>query len=145
MPPNVCTICTRQDAATISGLLREGRSVLSVAREFGLSEDALQNHKRKGHSEQIPVIPRAPKGKSPKADPIVELVDALRTQALSAHNPAIVHQYRLALAAQEQARNQAPQARTLTDEPEFKAYLAKLVAALEPFPEARIAAANALA
>lgn len=148
MPSPVCSICSRRDAGAINGLLLEGRSVLSVAREFSLSEDALQNHNRKGHTQRrvIPTIPRAKSAKTPD-DPLDELVILLREQALSggAGNPAIVHQYRLALQTQKEAKNGAPVGRDLEAEPEWIAMRSKMLKALENYPEARIAIAEALA
>jgi len=78
------------------------------------------------------------------ADPLDELVDALRAQAL-AGNPAIVHQYRLALAAQADARHAAPPTRALASEPEWVALRTRLLGALAPYPEATAAVLDALA
>lgn len=144
----VCTICARPDAGTINALLAEGRSARSVAAEYGLSEDATQRHaarhlaaRRKLSDEATVSRPR------PVAqlvdDPLDELVDALRTQAL-AGNPAIVHQYRLALAAQAEARHAIPQRRDLAAEPEWLALRDRLLVALAPFPEARLAVVVAI-
>lgn len=143
--PRSCSICVRSDAGAINALLHEGRSVLSVAKEFGASEDALQNHAHKKHQDRTPAAPRTKPGKD-AVDPLDELVTALRNQALSggAGNPAIVHQYRLALAAQSDAKHAAPPTRDLANEPEWLALREKLLAALEPYPAARLAIADVL-
>jgi hypothetical protein len=76
-------------------------------------------------------------------DPLDELVNALRVQALQG-NPAIVHQYRLALAAQSDLKHAAPPTRDLALEPEWIAMRSKILKVLEPYPTARVAIADAL-
>jgi len=138
-----CSVCSRPDAGAIAALLAEGRSVLGVARELGVSEDALQRHAARHlpprRAAARPAPPRDPTG----GDPLDELVAALREQALAGH-PAIVHQYRLALAAQADGRHQAPPRRALEDEPEWRALRERLLAALSPHPEALAAVLDAL-
>lgn len=148
-----CSVCSRPDAGAINALLGEGRSARSVAVELGLSEDAVQRHAHRHTVRPIVAAPRAA-AVSPAAvatpgellgagDPLDELVNALRAQAL-AGSPAIVHQYRLALAAQADVRHAAPPSRDLTSEPEWRTLRAAILRALEPFPEARQAVADAL-
>lgn len=135
-----CSICTRPDAGAINAWLAEGRSARSVALELGLSDDAVQRHAQKHRPTATP----PEKAKKPAAaDPMGELVDALRHQAL-AGNPAIVHQYRLALEAQADAKHQAPPTRDLALEPEWIELRSKMLKALEPYPEARLAIAKAI-
>jgi hypothetical protein len=140
-----CSICSRSDAGAINVLLAEGRSARSVAVERGLSEDAVQRHAHRHVAARQAGPPRAPRRSTAAggADPLDELVDALREQAL-AGNPAIVHQYRLALAAQADLRHATPSARDLASEPEWIVLRTVMLAALEPFPEARQAVADAL-
>jgi hypothetical protein len=137
-----CSICIRDDAGTINGLLLGGRSARSVAAEFGLSHRALlrhnQNHASRPGAAQLPAV--QPVG---DLDPLDELVVALRLRAL-AGNPADTREYRLALAAQQTARHAAASARALADEPEWIALRTRLLALLEPFPEARLALADGL-
>jgi len=140
-----CSICSRSDAGAINALLGEGRSARSVAVELGLSEDAVQRHAHR-HVVARRTTDAAPRRRpvaEAVADPLDELVDALRNQAL-AGNPAIVHQYRLALSAQADVRHATPPQRDLASEPEWIALRSKMLAALEPFPEARQAVADAL-
>lgn len=133
-----CTICTRSDAAAINALLAEGRSARSLAAEIGLSPRALQRHATHHGGRTVPTVPES------AADPLDELVAALRVRAL-AGNPADTREYRLALAAQSAARHATAARRSLVDEPEWTALRTRLLAALEPFPEARQAVADALA
>jgi hypothetical protein len=141
-----CTICARPDAGAINALLAEGRSARGIAVERGISEDALQRH-AKAHAARRAEAPRerraAPEAPATTADPIDELVDALRGEAL-AGNPAIVHQYRLALQAQAELRNGAAPQRDLATEPEWLALRGRILDALVPYPDARIAVATAL-
>lgn len=164
-----CTVCSRPDAGIVNALLTEGRSARSVALERGLSEDAMQRHAmrhlrrpveqalaRERQGTRHDLEPREEVSRSPAhrsrervaaavggADPLDELVDALREQAL-AGNPAIVHQYRLSLAAQADARHAIPPLRTLASEPEWVALRTRLLEALEPYPEATAAVVRAL-
>lgn len=148
-----CSICSRPDAGAINALLGEGRSARSVAVDLGLSEDAVQRHAHRHVVRPIVAAPEAAAVPSATAatpgdplaagDPLDELVNALRTQAL-AGNPAIVHQYRLGLSAQADLRHAAPPTRDLASEPEWRALRAAILQALEPFPEARQAVADAV-
>ena len=148
-----CTVCSRPDAGVVNAALAEGRSARSVALERGLSEDAVQRH---AHRHTVrPIVAASRAAAVPSAavatpgellaagDPLDELVNALRRQAL-AGNPALVHQYRLALAAQADVRHAAPPSRDLASEPEWRTLRAAILKALEPFPEARQAVADAL-
>lgn len=149
-----CSICSRPDAGAINALLIEGRSARSVAVELGLSEDAVQRHAHRHTVRPIVAAPRAA-AVSPAAvatpgellgagDPLDELVNALRTQAL-AGNPALVHQYRLALAAQADVKHAVPPTRNLAAEPEWIALRTTMLTALAGYPEARLAIADTLA
>lgn len=93
------------------------------------------NHVSRPPAAPAPEVSQPPATAPSTADPLDELVDALRTQAL-AGNPAIVHQYRLALAAQADVRHAAPPTRDLASEPEWVALRTRLLVALEPFPDA---------
>lgn len=134
-----CTICTRSDAAAINGLLAEGRSARSVAAEIGLPPRALQRHAANHHTtREAAGVPES------AADPLDELVAALRVRAL-AGNPADTREYRLALAAQSAARHATAARRSLADEPEWTTLRTRLLAILEPYPEVRQILADALA
>jgi hypothetical protein len=131
----------------VDALLGEGRSARSVALGLGLSEDAVQRHARRhlatrrSAPQKAAKLPKPPETGGAALD---ELVRALRAQAL-AGNPAIVHQYRLALQAQSDVRHAAPPSRDLASELEWIALRTVMLAALEDHPEARLAIATALA
>jgi hypothetical protein len=114
-----------------------------VALEFGLSDDALGRHAR--HHVSRPAAPASsrPRAAEPAGDPLDELVTALRLRAL-AGSPADTREYRLALAAQSDARHSAAPQRDLAIEPEWLALRTAMLAALDGFPEARQALADAL-
>jgi hypothetical protein len=143
MPPT-CSICTRGDVAAINGLLLDGRSARSVAIDLGLKSTAVQRHVRMKH-HTIVTIPAKAVAK-PTEDPIDELVNVLRNKALNNSNDAaMVHQYRLALAAQKEAKSATGLVRDLATEPEWLTLRARMLKALEPYPDARVAIAEALA
>lgn len=131
-----CTVCALPLAGAINELLRSGRSARAVAGEFGISYDALTRHARNHVAKRTPVPELT-------ADPLDELVSALRVRAL-AGNPSDTREYRLALAAQSDVRHAAPPQRDLASEPEWIALRTAMLDALGPFPEARQAVADAL-
>ena len=137
-----CSICSRSDAGMINELLRSGRSARAVALELGISDDAVGRHART-HLGRVPA-PGLPRSRaSGPADPLGELTSALRLRAL-AGNPSDTREYRLALAAQLDAKHAAAPSHDLAAEPEWIALRTKMLAALEPFPEARLAIAAAI-
>jgi hypothetical protein len=131
-----CTICTLPLAGAINELLRAGRPARAIAAEFDLSYDALTRHAR-NHVAKRPPVPES------TDDPLDELVTALRSRAL-AGNPSDTREYRLALAAQADVRHATPPTRDLASEPEWIALRSIMLRALEPFPDARQAVADAL-
>ena len=133
-----CTVCALPTAGAIAELLRSGRSARAVAAEFGLSYDAVTRHAR-NHVAKRPSTPVPDSG----ADPLDELVKALRVRAL-AGSPADTREYRLALAAQSDLRHSAPPQHDLATEPEWIELRARMLHALEPFPEARAAIVAAI-
>jgi hypothetical protein len=135
-----CTVCALPLAGAINELLLAGRSARAIAAEFGLSYDALTRHARNHVAKRAPVQNRTPDA---PADPLDELVTALRVRAL-AGNPSDTREYRLALAAQSDIRHATPPQRDLATEPEWIDLRTTLLDALEPFPEARQAVADTL-
>ena len=130
-----CTVCTHPERGTIDALIA-AQSARSVASQYGLAARAVQRHAAR-HRATLPATD------APPADPLDELVHALRARALAGSDPAS-REYRLALQAQQAARNAAAPTRPLEAEPEWLALRAALVAALAPFPEARQAVADAI-
>jgi transposase-like protein len=132
-----CSVCTLPTAGAIREALADGRSARAVADEFGISYDALTRHARNHLADQPhPAAPGV-------ADPLEELIAVLRVRALGGSDAAS-REYRLALAAQTAARQAAAPRRALVDEPEWRELRAVVLRALAPFPEARVAVANAL-
>lgn len=136
-----CSICSRPDAGAINELLRSGRSARSVALEVGAGEDAVGRHARR-HVARVPASEPA-RRREPPADPLDELLSALRVRAL-AGDSAAAREYRLALAAQSDIRHAAPPRRDLAAEPEWLELRARILEALEPFRDARLAVADAI-
>jgi hypothetical protein len=126
----------------VDRLLGDGRSARGIALELGMSVYAVQRHAAKHLGRSI----RAGNGQHPaepsSADPLAELVSALRSRALTG-DPQVAHQYRLSLLALD-ARQAVPPARTLTDEPEWHRLRERIVDALEPVPGALDALRRAL-
>lgn len=146
--PRTCSICSRSDATALNQLLRDGQSARSVALRFGISEDALGRHAKNHLGEaprggkatsKAPVIAPLAAG----VDPLDELIEKLRARAL-AGNPNDTREYRLALAAQQADRASALPARDLVHDPDWIALRSRILASLAPFPEARLAVANAI-
>ena len=131
-----CSICRLPSAGVVNDLLRSGRSASSVARDLGLSDDAVGRHRHHVPREAPPSVPA-------NGDPLDELVAALRVRAL-AGSPADTREYRLALAAQADVKHAAPPLRDLATEPDWIELRTLQSEALEPFPEARQAIADAL-
>jgi hypothetical protein len=142
--PRTCSICSRVDVAALNELVRGGQSARSVARQHGLSEDAFDRHvknhlgdRARGTKAQV-IAPLAA-----GVDPLAELIEKLRTRAL-AGNPNDTREYRLALAAQQAERASSIPAHDLAHDPEWIALRSLVLAALAPYPEARLAVANAI-
>ena len=141
-----CGVCSRPDAGAINAALTEGRSARSVAIERSLSEDAVQRHASRHLVRPTGGAPMPASVRTVPAagvEPLDELVDALRTQAL-AGNPAIVHQYRLALQAQADGKHAAPPTHDIVTDPAWLALRLRLLLALDPFPDAIAAVRVAL-
>jgi hypothetical protein len=135
-----CSVCARSDAGAIDELLRSGRSARAVALEVDLGEDAVLRHRTRHLGRRSEPPPSDPSG----LDPLDELVDALRRRALDG-DAVVAREYRLALAAQSaQAHATAPPVELATTR-EWLDLRSRLLEALEPFPDARIAVAEALA
>lgn len=135
-----CSVCSHAARSTIDADLEAGASARSLAMTHGLGTDAVQRHARNHRArDPIPVDPEIP----PSAPPLDELVEALRARAL-AGDPAVVREYRLALTAQEVARASAAPPLDLSATPEWHLLRGRILDALHPYPEARMAVADAL-
>jgi hypothetical protein len=132
-----CSVCTHSSITAIDALLADGRSARAVARDFGLSYDAVVRHARNHRKANVPTED------APGLDPLADLVAMLRARAFSSSNPAAAREYRLALAAQAAQRSAAPAYQVLED-PEFIRVRDIILAATAPYPEVHGAIADAL-
>jgi hypothetical protein len=147
-----CSVCVLPTRGSIDDLIRQGRSVRQVTADFGLAYDSALRHARHHVArETVPLIvmPGAPSRTnghtSPDAvvDPLDELVAVLRVRALG-HDVAAAREYRLALAATATRASAAVPKVDLASTDEWIAFRTVMLGALEPYPEARIAIADAL-
>ncbi len=140
-----CSICARPDITRLNEMLAEpGRSERGIAAELGISRASLQRHAaRHLPSRAISGQPSQIEPLAPGADPIEELVSSLRVRAL-AGDPTAMREYRLSLTAQSQVRLAEARPRRVVDEPEWIRLRSAILAALQPFPEARRALADAV-
>ena len=134
-----CTVCAHSSVSSINVLLVERRSARAVARDFGLSYDAVIRHARHHLLRQTALDSNAADGE----DPLAELVASLRSAALRGGDPSAAREYRLALAAQAAQGHTAPP-RRFVDEPEWIHLRTLILVALEPYPEPRLAVAEAI-
>jgi transposase-like protein len=155
--PRRCTVCAHPERAAIDDALVAGGSLRGIARTFALSEDALFRHR----SEHIPArLAHAQEAKeATQADSLLD-----RLLDLSKETAAILKEVRtgeepdneLALKAIARAEKQIElQARLLGELketatvnvlvlPEWQTLRTAIISALAPFPQARVAVAEAL-
>lgn len=137
-----CTICTDRALAAIEAGLASGRSAGSLAAEHGLGEDAIRRHARSHRGRALIAVQAAEVDET--ADPLDRLVSMLEAR-LPGADPATLREYRLALLSQLTRRNASnviPTADILATEA-WTSRRTRLLEALEPFPEARLAVARA--
>jgi hypothetical protein len=137
-----CSVCSLSQLGVIDAALRERRSAASLAVEFGLSTDTVQRHARLHLGFPSPPVV-GPVRHGVVTDPLDELVKALRAKAL-AGDTGSAREYRLVLLAQERRSAAAAPQVDLAATSEWLDLRTALLAALEPFPEARIAVSEAL-
>jgi len=74
--PRACTVCSRQDAATVNSRLLAGNAISKVSREFGIHESSLSRHVRSHMAGSILREARA-NSEVGTTDLLAHLVDAL--------------------------------------------------------------------
>jgi hypothetical protein len=154
--PRHCSACDHDDREDIDAALVAGESYRAIARRFGLSRDAVGRHKAK----HLPAAMLAGRDAADTAhgDDLLAQCRDLQTKALGILAKAEKSgDLRTAIAANREARGCLELlARLLAELPggaavdlfasqDWTQALAVLLAALEPFPDARLAVADRLA
>jgi hypothetical protein len=103
-----CQVCLDSRVQAIDAALATGKSARSLAREFSLSDRAMQRHAVSHKPAPEPVASPA------SVDPLAELIEHLRQRALGGSDAA-AREYRLALAAQTDQSAGAPEYDVLRD------------------------------
>ncbi len=153
--PRTCTVCRHKQRAEIDKALVARRVFRDIARQYGLSKDALLRH----HDDHLPAaLVRAQEAtEAAQADALLAQVCDLRTRALGILDTAEAEEdLKAAIAAIREARGcvelLAKLAGQLKDAPtvnilisaEWRGLQAAILAALAPHPDARLAVARAL-
>ena len=147
--PQTCSICRHERRKMIDGELIEGVPLRDIARRYGVSKDALARHK----SEHLPErLSRAKAAETvASADNLLDQLDQLRKRAMSLLDQAeAAGDFSTALRGVREARacletlaevsgelNRQPVI-VLTQHPEWVDLRGRIVAALRPFPDARL-------
>jgi hypothetical protein len=134
-----CGVCRLPAAGAIDEALRSGRTARDVAAEYALSYDAVTRHARNHLARRMVETAITTNG----TDPLDELVATLRVKAL-AGDPAIVREYRLALAAQTAAAHANAPVMDLTATAEWIEVRTRILEILEAHPDALAAMRGAL-
>jgi hypothetical protein len=150
--PRSCTICEHPDRDSIDRALVGDSSNLSVSALFGVSESAVRRHKA-NHLPAKLVMAQAAEEVA-QADDLLDQVRDLQTRTLAILKAAeSTNQHRTALSAIREARSNlellAKLLGELDDRPQVNILISPtvqtaIIAALRPYPEARLAVAHAL-
>ncbi len=153
--PRRCTICRHKQRAEIDKALVARRVFRDIARQYGLSKDALLRH----HDDHLPAaLVRAQEAtEAAQADALLAQVCDLRDRAIGILDTAEAEEdLKAAISAIREARGcvelLAKLAGQLKDAPivnilisaEWRGLQATILAALAPHPDARLAVARAL-
>jgi len=153
--PRVCTICSHPERAAIDAALVSGEPMRGIARMFAVSEDALNRHKRDGHT--VTALAKAAGAETVAADDLLAQVRFLQVKALGVLATAeAAGSLNVALSAVREARScvellakllgeldDRPQVNVLVS-PEWAAVRTALLDALRPYPDARTAVSTRL-
>lgn len=160
MPPvgRPCSICNHEDRDAIDAALLEGKLVRELAVRWGISADSLRNHQKKHLGDTIVRARKAKAGDAVDGSALTRLEDLYeRTNALLAqaeHSGSMGQ----ALQAVREARTTLESIAKITGElnttptvtinlaasPEWLSLQGLILAALSPFPDARLAVAEAI-
>jgi hypothetical protein len=154
--PRKCTICQHPQRADIDAALVNGDMFRVLSRRFSCSEDALRRHK----AEHVPAhLAQAQDAQDvAQADTLLAQVRTLQRRALDILDKAEnAGDLKAATSAIREAReclallaklmgelDESPRVNVLVLSPEWLSVRSRLLAALEPFPDARLAVVGAL-
>lgn len=159
--PRDCTVCNHPERVTLDAALVEGRSYRDVARQFGVSKDAVARHHRAHVSPALVRVVERREARLAERGPasVLERLETLYERAVGILDRAeAAGQTAQELGALRELRGLADSIARITGElretpavainvlasPEIVALTSALMRALAPFPEARVAAADAL-
>ncbi len=153
--PRRCTICTHDKRNEIDQALVERQAFRAIARQYGVSKDALIRH----HDDHLPaaLVKAQEASEAAQADALLAQVVDLRDKALGILSKAeVADDLRAAVSAIREARgcvellgklagqlNEAPIVNLILMS-EWRQLQAAILVALEPHAEARLAVASAL-
>jgi hypothetical protein len=150
--PRSCTICEHPDREGIDRALVGDSSNLSVSSLFGVSESAVRRHKA-NHLPARLVMAQAAEEVAQADDLLGQMQDLQRRTLAVLEAAEVSKQHRTALSAIREARSNlellAKLLGELDDRPQVNVLISPtvqtaIIAALEPYPEARLAVAGAL-
>lgn len=141
-----CAVCNDGRAATINAAINSGMSDRRVAADFGLTRSKVLNHRRSGHDGVEPPDVALPAFRSVEGRPrdkLQNLIDHSEAQlatAAGSHRIDLVRELRIAYNDLEKMSGGAgPDSVAWRDVEGLPELLARLTAALEAYPEARLA------
>lgn len=151
--PRVCTICAHSERAAIDDALASGLSIRKIAQTFSVSYDALHRHKKAHLPATLAKATEA--ADVARADDVLGQVVDLHTRTLALLTKAerspdiratsgVIGQARRNLELLGKLTHELQQEGTVNIALQVQDVRLRLVAALEPWPEARLAAARAL-
>lgn len=153
--PRVCAVCSHPERAAIESALIAGTSCREISVVFRVSEDSVQRHKQNCVKQSIAESQEA-REEASALDVVKQLTAINATTLAILHEARKAKQHGLALSAIDRVQKQIElQAKLLGDidrpivnvwlTPEWQSIRSTIVAALLPFPDARIAVASRLA
>ena len=160
--PRDCSVCQHPDRVALDAGLVEGRSYRDVARQFGVSKDAVARHHRAHVSPALVRVVERQEVKRAERGPaaaLERLEDLYRRAVRVLERAEAAGQTAQVLGAVREARGLVEVIAKITGElreqpavavnvlaaPEIVQLTTVLMRALAPFPEARVVAADALA
>lgn len=153
--PRPCSVCTHPEHAAIDAALVRGMACRELAALYRVSPDAMERHK----AAHLPatLLKAQDAQEAAQADDLLAQVRALQTRALAILDSAeAAGDLRTALGAIREARGTLELLAKLTGDlderpvvnvlvtPQWAATRMALLAALQPYPDARVAVAGAL-